>query len=325
MQQTRIWRAHNNIALIKYWGKRDEALILPMNSNLSLTLNEFYTDTAITFHDHWKEDQLILNGQSTSTAKMTPFLDLFRQAAGTTLKAEVVSVNHVPTGAGLASSASAFAAAAVAASDALGLDFDSQTLSRYARRGSGSACRSIYGGFVEWRKGEDDQTSYAKPFEDADWDIAMLTIMVNTQPKKISSRAGMKHTVETSAYYQEWIQTAEADLARIKPAILAHDFEQVGQIAERNAFRMHATTLASDPPFTYFEPETIRAIQVVRSLRDAGLTLYLTIDAGPNVKVLCRQSEAKMIKKRLSEWFNPEQLLIATPGPGVQLAEGVRA
>lgn len=321
MQRNRTWRAHNNIALIKYWGKRDETLILPMNSNLSLTLDEFYTDTTITFSHTYATDQLILNDQPQPTTKMTPFLDLFRQKAETTLSARVVSVNHVPTGAGLASSASAFAAAAAAANDALGLGLNDQELSRYARRGSGSACRSIYGGFVEWQKGTDDLSSYAVPFDTADWDISMITVMINTQPKKVSSRAGMRHTVQTSSYYASWPTTAEQDLALIKPAIKAHDFKTMGQIAERNAFRMHATTLACDPPFFYFEPETIQAIRAVQALREEGVAAYLTMDAGPNVKILCRHSEASGIKERLSAHFPTEQLLIATPGPGVQAVE----
>ncbi|MDO4670528.1 MAG: diphosphomevalonate decarboxylase [Aerococcus sp.] len=322
MQQNSTWRAHNNIALIKYWGKRDEALILPMNSNLSLTLDEFYTDTTITFSRSLAEDSLILNDKPVSTAKMTPFLDLFRTVAKTNLKAQVISVNHVPTGAGLASSASAFAAAAAAASDALHLNFSLPLLSRYARRGSGSACRSVYGGFVEWQKGTDDETSYAVPFDDANWDIAMVTVMINTQPKKISSRAGMRHTVETSAYYAQWVDSAEDDLTLIKPAIKAHDFDTVGKIAERNAFRMHATTLASDPPFWYLEPETLHAIQVIHALRDEGFSVYITMDAGPNVKVLCRKSESHQIKERLQQQLNNTEILIATPGPGVQRVMG---
>ena len=151
-------RAHTNIALVKYWGKADEELIIPQNNSLSLTLDHFYTDTTVQFDPTLTADQFTLNGQAQETTKITKFLDIIRQMAASQLFARVESTNHVPTMAGLASSASAYAALALAGSKALGLDLNSKDLSRLARRGSGSACRSIYGGFVEWKKGDSDQT-----------------------------------------------------------------------------------------------------------------------------------------------------------------------
>lgn len=182
-------RAHTNIALVKYWGKADEELIIPQNNSLSLTLDHFYTDTTVQFDPTLTADQFTLNGQAQETTKITKFLDIIRQMAASQLFARVESTNHVPTMAGLASSASAYAALALAGSKALGLDLSSKDLSRLARRGSGSACRSIYGGFVEWQKGDSDQTSYAVPLvENLDWDLKMIAIVVNDKQKDCFTR-----------------------------------------------------------------------------------------------------------------------------------------
>ncbi|WP_373790789.1 diphosphomevalonate decarboxylase [Jeotgalibaca porci] len=314
-------RAHTNIALIKYWGKADETLFLPMNSSLSLTLDGLYTDTFVEISDTFTEDQFYLNDVLQSpeeTAKISRFLDLFRNKAGITHFIQVKSINHVPTAAGLASSASAFAALAGAMNRATGLNMDLETLSTYARRGSGSATRSLFGGFVEWQKGTSSEDSMAVPVDDASWDIGMVIIAVNKSAKKISSRIGMKQTVETSPFYPAWVASAEEDLLAIKKAIKARDFEKVGQITEHSAMKMHGSMLGAETPIIYFEPDSIKAIHAVRALREQGILCYVTMDAGPNVKVLCRLSEAGKIKEMLREYFSEEQLLISGPGQGIR-------
>lgn len=314
-------RAHTNIALIKYWGKADETLFLPMNSSLSLTLDGLYTDTFVEISDTFTEDQFYLNDVLQSpeeTAKISRFLDLFRNKSGITHFIQVKSVNHVPTAAGLASSASAFAALAGALNRATGLNMDLETLSTYARRGSGSATRSLFGGFVEWQKGTSSEDSMAVPVDDANWDIGMVIIAVNKSAKKISSRVGMKQTVETSPFYPAWVASAEEDLLAIKKAIKAQDFEKVGQITEHSAMKMHGSMLGAETPIIYFEPDSIKAIRAVRALREQGILCYVTMDAGPNVKVLCRLSEAGKIKEMLREYFSEEQLLISGPGQGIR-------
>lgn len=314
-------RAHTNIALIKYWGKADETLFLPMNSSISLTLDGLYTDTFVEISDTFTEDQFYLNDVLQSpeeTAKISRFLDLFRNKSGITHFIQVKSVNHVPTAAGLASSASAFAALAGALNRATGLNMDLETLSTYARRGSGSATRSLFGGFVEWQKGTSSEDSMAVPVDDANWDIGMVIIAVNKSAKKISSRVGMKQTVETSPFYPAWVASAEEDLLAIKKAIKAQDFEKVGQITEHSAMKMHGSMLGAETPIIYFEPDSIKAIRAVRALREQGILCYVTMDAGPNVKVLCRLSEAGKIKEMLREYFSEEQLLISGPGQGIR-------
>ncbi|EXJ23653.1 Diphosphomevalonate decarboxylase [Alkalibacterium sp. AK22] len=314
-------RAHTNIALIKYWGKANDDLILPKNNSLSLTLDAFYTDTKVTFDQCLETDLLYLNGQQQNLAaldKVKKVLDAVRDKAGIQTRARVDSINYVPTAAGLASSASGLAALAGAASQAAGLDMPFEELSKLARIGSGSASRSIYGGFAEWLKGVDHDTSYAVPVDKADWDIGMLFIIVNDAKKEVSSRDGMKRTVDTSPFYEGWLQSLDGDLSAMKQALKDQDLKRVGQIAERNALKMHATTLGAQPPFTYWTAESMTAMEAVRSLRRQGYTAYFTMDAGPNVKIICRQSQLAELKDLLSEQFAESQLIEARPGPGIR-------
>ncbi|WP_034552432.1 diphosphomevalonate decarboxylase [Carnobacterium funditum] len=315
-------RAHTNIALIKYWGKRDEKLILPASSSLSLTLDAFYTDTSVVFDDACQKDTFYLNDvlqNEIATKKVSQFLDLFRETAGIHSPALIKSTNFVPTAAGLASSASGMAALAGAANLASGLHLTNRELSLYARRGSGSATRSIYGGFVEWQMGTSSADSYAVPIDDADWDIGMLVVVVNSRQKELSSREGMKSTVETSPFYSGWLESTTKDLSEIKEAIRSRDFQKMGEITESNGMKMHGTMLGANPPLSYWEPDSVVAMQLVRQLRQEGMPCYFTMDAGPNVKVLCRLTDSEKIKKRFADFFNPNQLIVAKPGEGLKI------
>lgn len=314
-------RAHTNIALIKYWGKKDQALMLPQNSSLSLTLDHFYTDTQVEFQPALTADMITLDDQPVTGRggqRIRNFLDLIRTQSGRTDFAKVTSWNHVPTAAGLASSASGFAALAAAASRAAGMRLDRPALSRLARRGSGSATRSIYGGFVEWQMGNDDQSSQAVPLtETVDWDIQMIAIVLDKKAKKISSSAGMARVVATSPYYPAWVQQTTQDLVDMKQAILSKNLELVGTIAEANAMKMHALNLSATPPFTYFEPESLIAMTMIQDLRNEGVSCYYTMDAGPNIKVICSAAETPTIIAKLGQHFDKRQLLVAKPGPGI--------
>ncbi|ELA94981.1 MULTISPECIES: diphosphomevalonate decarboxylase [Enterococcus] len=319
-------RAYTNIALIKYWGKKNEELILPMNNSLSLTLDAFYTETEVIFSDSYMVDEFYLDGtlqDEKATKKVSQFLDLFRKEAGLSLKASVISQNFVPTAAGLASSASGLAALAGACNTALKLGLDDLSLSRFARRGSGSACRSIFGGFVEWEKGHDDLSSYAKPvpsdsFED---DLAMVFVLINDQKKEVSSRNGMRRTVETSNFYQGWLDSVEGDLYQLKQAIKTKDFQLLGETMERNGLKMHGTTLAAQPPFTYWSPDSLKAMDAVRQLRKQGIPCYFTMDAGPNVKVLVENSHLSEVQETFIKLFSKEQVITAHAGPGIAIIE----
>jgi diphosphomevalonate decarboxylase len=313
-------RAHANIALVKYWGKRDEKLFLPTNGSLSMTLDGLYTTTTVELAER---DELVLNGETQgpeALGKVTRLLDLVRAMAGSKAGARVTSINQVPTAAGLASSASAFAALAGAASKAYGLALDDVALSRLARQGSGSASRSIFGGFVEWRRGEraDGLDSHGVPVvPQSHWDVRMLVTVLETAPKSVSSRVGMRRTMDTSPYYPGWIASAAADLVEAREAVLARDLAGLGAVMESSALKMHASMLAARPPFTYLQPASLAVIQAVWAWRAEGLAGFVTMDAGPNVKVLCAATDAEELAARLGALPGVEEVLVCGPGPGL--------
>ena len=316
-------RAHTNIALIKYWGKRDETLFLPTNSSLSITLDQFYTDTSVEFDDTLDQDTFTLNNQpvsETERMKISKFLDKVRSFTGETRFSRVESINHVPTAAGFASSASGFSALAAAAVKAAGTEATLEELSILARQGSGSASRSVYGGFVEWQMGErkDGLDSYAKQIlPEGVFDVSVLSVEVSTEQKKILSREGMKRTVETSPFYRGWLDTVGEDLTNIKDAIINQDFTQMGEILEYNALKMHATTLGANPPFLYWQSATLKVMEEVRAMREAGLECYFTIDAGPNVKVITTPKTEKEIEKQLKSLDVVKEIYPCRVGPGI--------
>ncbi|MDT0724326.1 diphosphomevalonate decarboxylase [Staphylococcus haemolyticus] len=307
-------RAHTNIALIKYWGKADEALIIPMNNSLSVTLDRFYTETRVTFDETLTEDQLILNGEAVNakeSAKIQRYMEMIRKEAGISEHALIESENFVPTAAGLASSASAYAALSGACNEALQLGLSDKDLSRLARRGSGSASRSIYGGFAEWEKGNDDETSFAHRVEADGWEneLAMVFVVINNKSKKVSSRSGMSLTRDTSRFYQYWLDNVEPDLKETKEAIAQKDFKRMGEVIEANGLRMHATNLGAQPPFTYLVPESYDAMRIVHECREAGLPCYFTMDAGPNVKVLIEKKNQQAIVDKFLQEFDQSQII----------------
>ncbi|MBY7141841.1 diphosphomevalonate decarboxylase [Virgibacillus sp. NKC19-3] len=317
-------KAHTNIALIKYWGKRNEPLILPTNSSLSLTLDGFSTTTSVEFRENLANDHVTINDETISGEsyrRVSGFLDLIRQTAGEKhLYADVHSINDVPTAAGFASSASGFAALAAAATKAIGLQLSDQELSRITRQGSGSATRSIYGGFAQWQMGgrPDGSDSYAVPIASQDhWDIRVAAVVLSDTRKNVSSRDGMRRTVETSAFYDGWLGSLADDLEQIKEAIMDRDFEKTGKIAEANCLKMHATTLGANPPFTYWTDKTVAVMQTVQAMRAEGIPAFFTIDAGPNVKVLYLPENEKTVEKTLRDIPGAEDVILSKPGRGV--------
>ena len=346
-----VAKANVNIALIKYWGKRDERLILPYTSSLSLTLSDLYATTSVHFDESLTADCVTLDEVELPTddstrLRVVAMLDLVREKAGISTKAKVVSHNHVPIAAGLASSASGSAALAAAASYAAGLDLTPRELSRLARRGSGSACRSIFGGFVLWNKGEDDETSYAEPIADlfadplaepADSHLpaslsapknlnpAMIVVTLDRSKKPISSRTAMRRTVETSPAYMPWVEQSKKDLACALDAIRVGSIEQLGEVMEQNSLGMHETMRKANPPVNYLTDKTYAVLNAVRSMRECGWPVWATMDAGPNVKVLtdadCAARAAEELRGRVAE---SAQFTIALPGDGVSVSASLK-
>jgi len=321
--------AGTNIALVKYWGKRGGACNLPAAGSLSLTLQELGTRTTVRFDQQLGADRVRLNGQDAAEgmrARASVFLDLVRQQAGITAAAEVVTDNTVPTAAGLASSASGFAALALAASRAAGLALSPEALSVLARRGSGSAARSIFGGLVEMQAGtrEDGSDAYARPLPDGDaWPLRLVVAVTAEGAKAIGSTEAMRRTAQTSPYYGAWIASVETDLRDARAAIAERDLRRLGAVAERSALRMHASALAADPPILYWSPATIAAMDTVRQLRSRGVDAFFTIDAGPHVKVLCQPAHAAAVEAALATTPGVLRTIVASPGPGARVVQEI--
>ncbi|BDR52250.1 diphosphomevalonate decarboxylase [Bombiscardovia nodaiensis] len=315
-------QANANIALIKYWGKADEDLIIPTTSSLSLTLDGLSTRTSVQFLDlNAGPDRLAIDDQpqgGKALGRVSRFLDLVRRQAGIDAPALVSSYNTVPYGAGLASSSSAFAALAGAACVAAGLDLSPRELSRLARRGSGSACRSIFGGLALWQAGQDDASSYAQPV-DSQMDLALIVVLVSGQEKRISSREAMRRTISTSPLYQAWVDQSQADLEQALAAIRANDLQALGPVVEANALGMHAAMLAARPAVSYWLPDTLLAFDAVRQIRADGLSAWATLDAGPNIKVLTSGQEAARVAEELRRRLPGVNIQVHKPGPGLQI------
>lgn len=311
--------AHSNIALIKYWGKANLRLALPATSSVSLTLEAYTTETSV----EWgaEHDSIVLDGTrlgGVASDRVRRFLDLVREISGRTDGASVVSRNTVPTAAGLASSASGFAALAAASTAAAGASLNPRELSILARKGSGSASRSIFGGLAVWYAGTDDASSFAEPLDDPGLDLAMVIAVVNAGTKEISSRDAMWLTADSSPYYDAWVAASRIDFADMLEAIRMGDFTRVGELAESNAMRMHASMLGATPPVSYWEADSVRCLRLVRELRSAGTECYATMDAGPNVKILCRRPDLEAIRTAV-EGLGVAGVTTSLPGPGVRV------
>lgn len=294
-------RACANIALVKYWGKRDQALNLPAAGSLSLTLDALTTTTTVRFDPALADDDFTLDGAPAPAARVATVLDLVRAQAGITMRAHVASANQFPTGSGLASSASGFAALAVAASRAAGLVLRPIELSILARRGSGSAARSIHGGFVRMKAGvyDDGSDSFAEPLPYAGQMTArvkmVIAIVGGGARKATTSRDAMVHCAQTSPLYAAWLATVPRDLATAEAAIDTGDLTRLGEVTEASAFAMHAAAMASRPAILYWQPATLAALAAVRALRGQGVPAWATIDAGPHVKVLTERGHADTV------------------------------
>jgi len=312
--------AHPNIALVKYWGKRDEALILPHQSSLSLTLSPLSVTTTVEF-GVGGSDHVELNGYTAKGSerdRVLRVLEAVRQEAGGKLgPARMVSRGDFPAAAGLASSAAGFAALAVAARAAAGLPAEPKAASILARLGSGSACRSVQGGFCEWKKGErpDGADCYAvQRFDERHWpELRMVVAVLNRDEKEVKSRDGMKHTVETSPYYAAWARDAEAEVPRAVELIERKDLQGLGELSERNAWRMHATGLAADPPLCYLNASTLGLIQHLREQRKKGVPVWFTLDAGPN-PVLLTDAAHEVAAEALARACGAVDVIRCVPG-----------
>lgn len=297
--------APTNIALCKYWGKRDLDLNLPMTSSLSIALPDKGALTTLTLRNE-ENDLIILNDKelaadSLFVKRISQFLDLFRPEKKWYLHIDIKM--NIPVAAGLASSACGFASLVLALNDLFDWNLSKRDLSILARLGSGSASRSMWKGFVEWHAGvqSDGMDSYAAPL-DFEWpDLHVGILSMSEKEKSISSRAAMQHTVDSSSLYASWPKKVARDLVILRQALQRKNFSLLGGTSESNALAMHATMLSSWPPVCYFLPETIAAMHQIWDLRRNGLEVYFTQDAGPNLKLLFLENDQNKVKEQFPQ------------------------
>ncbi|HUI25670.1 MAG TPA: diphosphomevalonate decarboxylase [Candidatus Kryptonia bacterium] len=318
-------KANSNVALAKYWGKRDEVLNLPYTGSISVSLAGLSTTVGVEFGASLAADSLTLNGSAASereARRITSFLDLVRQAARSDQRAQVDVRSNFPVAAGLASSASTFAAMALAATRALGLSLSPRDLSVLARRGSGSAARSIFGGYVEWFAGEssDGTDSFAEQLAPPEhWRLGVAIAITDEKRKKVGSREGMMLAAKESPFFPAWLESHDADLDVVRRGIRERDLVAVGQAAERNCLKMHAVAIAANPPLLYWTPSTLAVIRRVWRLREEGIEAFFSIDAGPQVKVLCPWAQRATVADALGRVTGVLRVLLSEPGGGVEL------
>ncbi len=323
--------AGSNIALVKYWGKRcasQPGLNLPAVGSLSITLDALTTRTDVRFDDGLAADEIVLTDPSgrrpdaASDQKISRFLDLVRARTGIGTRAHVRTHNDFPTAAGLASSASGFAALALAATRASGLELGSDELSRLARQGSGSAARSIFGGFVEWHRGESDDGSdcLAEPLAEPEhWPLKVVVAITQLGPKSVGSTKGMELTRETSPFFSSWVASHPADLTRAREAIATRDFERLAEVTEASCLKMHALMMSARPGLLYWRGATLEIIHAIRELRREGVPVCFTIDAGPQVKAVCEAHVDARVMSALRSINGVQDVLTSGLGPGARL------
>lgn len=313
-----------NIAFIKYWGQRDVELNLPANSSLSMNLEGLTTVTTVEFSPDYDDDVVILDGREErgeSRQRIVAHLSRVRAMAGLRARARVISENSFPVGAGLASSASGFAALSLAASKAAGLELSQRELSILARFGSGSACRSIPGGFTEWAAGTSSEESFARQIAPPEhWDLRDVIAIVSRAPKRVGSTEG--HALAPSSpFFQARLASVADRLPQARAALLESDLATLGRLIEEDAVSMHAVMMTSRPPIYYWLPGSIQLIHEAQNWRAGGLEVYFTFDAGPNVHLICQAADQAEVERQLKDIEGVLEVIASGPGPGARVIE----
>ncbi|MFA6064987.1 MAG: diphosphomevalonate decarboxylase [archaeon] len=324
-------KANANIALTKYWGKKDAALKTPWNSSTSITLDGLETTTTVDFDKKYKTDVFILDGKEYAETtdeykEVKEQLDIIRGKAKIDLKAKVMSKNDFPTAAGFASSASGLAALTFASAKAAGLNLSTKELSIISRMGSGSASRSLIDGFAIWHRGSasDGLDSFAEQIAPKEhWpEFRILGCVVSKNAKKIKSRAGMAQSVKTSPIFETWYTTAEKDAQAMVQLIKDKNFEALGQLAQKNCLLMHSCAITTTPPVIYWAPGTLEVMHRVMEMQDEGMKCYFTMDGGPQVKIICLEKDVKAIKKEIKKLESVHDIIECKPGMGPREVKG---
>lgn len=324
MKKTTI-KASSDIALVKYWGKKNEVLRLPENGSVSIILDGLDTITTVEFSDKLRKDEVtiqdkIIDFDSIEAKRVIKHLDRIRKLAKDrglikdSLHAKVVSENTFPRGTGLSSSGSGMAALTYAAIKALGLNLSEKELSILSRQASGTACRCAVGGFVEWLDGNTSQTSYSHTIFNKDhWDIRDVVVVVDEGMKKISSTQGHT-TAQSSPFFKVRQNRIKDKIKAVKQAIANKDFTVLGKLVESEALEFHSILLTSQPPLVLWYPGTLQVMIEVEKLRAEGIECYFTVNTGFNLHVLTLPKYEKEVQKRLNSLSLVKKTLTAKVG-----------
>jgi diphosphomevalonate decarboxylase len=314
-------QAQPNIALIKYWGKRDIERNLPAVSSLSVTLDSLWTRMSVEFSAELAADELVVNTAVSDEMlpRVSECLDLV--AGSDRPRAMVTSKCNFPIAAGLASSASAFAALVVAAGEAAGIQRDRLSLARLAGAASGSAARSLFGGFVELQANEENID--VSTIADADtWPLTVVIAITAAGAKPVSSGEAMNRSAKSSPFYSSWVKQQAADLATARDAVLSKDIGKLAAVSEHNCLKMHSVMWASRPPIVYWNSATLACMEAVRQLQNDGHAVFFTIDAGPQLKAVCLPEETDLVRSTLDACSGVERTMVSGLGAGARLLEG---
>lgn len=310
--------APSNLAFIKYWGKIDDKLNLPANSSISMNLSGLLTTTTVDFDSQYKSDSIIIDGREDEKEKRRVILhlDRIRKSAKINVKARVVSQNNFPPSTGLSSSASGFAALTLAASYAAGLKFAEKKLTILARLASGSACRSIPGGFVEWKKGTTSNDSVAFSLYPPNWwDIIDVVLVLSDRKKDISTTDGQKLAF-SSPFFTNRLKRMESKIKKLKKSLAEKDFSVFGTLVENEALELHAIMLTSTPSLIYLRPETLFFMKEVVKWRKKGLEAYFSLNTGQALHILCQSKDLMRVKLKLRGYRNIKKIIISRPAEG---------
>lgn len=313
--------APSNIAFIKYWGRKDEELRLPENGSISMCLSDMTTTTTVEFNDSFKEDEITINNERESNEenRAIKHLDRVRKIAGIATKAKVMTYTNFPRGTGLSSSASGFAALTIAASAAVGLKLSEKELSILARQGSGSACRSIPDGFVEWLDGDTSETSYAHSIYPPDyWNIIDVVAVVSMGRKDVPTSEGQK-LVGTSPFFSVRKTHMKDKIKLCKELLAKKDFTRFGELIESEALEMHAIMLTSTPSLIYWTPGTLEIMKLVKKWRREGLEVYFTINTGQDIHLIVQEKNVDQLQNRLKEIEYVKNIIVNHPLKGARL------
>ncbi len=315
--------APSNIAFIKYWGRKNEELRLPENASISMNLSNLLTTTTVEFSSNFTKDDITINNAKNEAQekRVIEHLNRVRKMANIQTFAKVVSINNFPTGTGLSSSASGFAALTLAAAKAAGLNLSEKELSILARLGSGSACRSIPNGFVEWKDGDTNDTSYAVSlYPENYWDIADLVAVVSTSQKDVPSAKG-QILAQSSIFFETRKKHMSQKIADCRKFLQEKDFIKFGELVEQEALELHAIYLTSKPSLIYLLPETIKVIKEIKKIRQNGLQIYFTLNTGQDVHIICLQKDVEKVKQLIEKIPEVKKTIVNFPSTGAKIVE----